>query len=119
MEQVRHLLEEKHRGEEELSSCVKTIEEREEEIKRLQSLMSDSSTQANDLEKGNEQLLASNAVILKECEALVKLFESQLNDANKKIAELGAQLDEEHARAADADKKHQVNADIIIFEVLG
>jgi hypothetical protein len=44
----------------------------------------------------------------------VKLIESQLADASKKIAELGTQLDEAQARAADADREHQVNDGIIV-----
>ena len=44
---------------------------------------------------------------------MMKSLESQLLDANKTIAELGTQFDDEQARAVDADIKHQVNNDII------
>ena len=49
----------------------------------------------------------------------MKLLEAQLADASKKIAELGTQLDEAQARAADADREHQVNESIVICDDLG
>jgi len=49
----------------------------------------------------------------------VKLLEAQLADASKKIAELGTQLEEAQARAADAERKHQVNESIAICDDVG
>ncbi len=49
----------------------------------------------------------------------MKLLEAQLADASKKIAELGRQLDEAQARAADADREHQVNESIAICDGVG
>ena len=63
----------------------------------------------------NHQLLKK----LEDLGGMMNALESQLSDANKKIAVLGTQLDEAQARAADADREHQVNESIVVCDGVG
>ncbi len=63
----------------------------------------------------NHQLLKK----IEDLGGMMNALESQLSDANKKIAVLGTQLDEAQARAADADRDYQVNESMIVCDVVG